>query len=328
MKWNQWYSILCIAGIRSQSSISVTSSFWGTLSDELQHGTGSPHAIPNQQDCPLCPVLSSFRWLHQWGFHLREDLSDFFKFINVLPKFSHALILSWITRWFSNSELFSAVLAHQSQHPNMQLFSVGPSLFQEDFALTLYWPYTSLVVLVFFGCLLSQLGDIYSTASSDSVRFGLLPTMSRFVHIPLSPSHPEDWLSFVKCFTGIALYPAPSFSLVFIWVSVAQPRLWWKDSSSASTPHGQWWNLLINFRLKHVTCLCKAVTMWCAEVSFGPICYTPKSFTPLFSHKHPLWNLVNCSRKLALQKWTMEKSAYVCLALLQKVGMFLTLIIT
>lgn len=215
MKWNQWYSILCIAGIRSQSSISVTSSFWGTLSDELQHGTGSPHAIPNQQDCPLCPVLSSFRWLHQWGFHLREDLSDFFKFINVLPKFSHALILSWITRWFSNSELFSAVLAHQSQHPNMQLFSVGPSLFQEDFALTLYWPYTSLVVLVFFGCLLSQLGDIYSTASSDSVRFGLLPTMSRFVHIPLSPSHPEDWLSFVKCFTGIALYPAPSFSLVF-----------------------------------------------------------------------------------------------------------------
>lgn len=60
----------------------------------------------------------------------------------------------------------------------------------EGFTLALYSPYTFLVVLVFFGCLLSLLGDIYPTASSSSVKFGLLQTMSRFVHISSCPFPP------------------------------------------------------------------------------------------------------------------------------------------
>lgn len=61
---------------------------------------------------------------------------------------------------FSNSEVVSVVLVHQSQHPNMQLFIIGSSLFWETvFTLTLYSSYTSLVILVFFVCLLSLLGE-------------------------------------------------------------------------------------------------------------------------------------------------------------------------
>lgn len=101
---------------------------------------------------------------------------------------------------------------------------------------------------------------------------------------PLAPSHPMDRLSFVKCFIDVALYHAPSFSLIFTWFSVAQTRVWWKVCICAFTLHEQLLKTLTNFRLKHIRCLCKAITSWYAEVSFGPMCYILRWFTAFYYH--------------------------------------------
>lgn len=74
-------------------------------------------------------ILSSFRWLHQWGFHLREDLSDFLNLSTCYQNFHMPWFWAELHSDFSNSELFKAV--HQSQHPNMQVFSIGTSPFQK-----------------------------------------------------------------------------------------------------------------------------------------------------------------------------------------------------
>lgn len=266
-----------------------------------------PFQISRIVPCPVFVILSSFKWLHQWGFHL-WDLSHFFKFINVLPNFSHALILSWIMWWF--------------QKFRGSFSGVGTSVTTSKYAVIYYWlltflrdsfhPYTLLIVHVScdFGilCLFIVLAwRVYSTASSDTVRFGLLQCLGLF-KFPLAPSHPVDWLSFVKCFTDVALYLAPSFSLALIWFSVAQLHSsgYGVKTVSASTSQGQWWNLLINFKLKRVKCLCKAVTMWCAEVSFEPMCYTSRSFTLLYFHTNTLcetWELVLGSLSSKYRQW-------------------------
>lgn len=130
------------------------------------------------------------------------------------------------------------MLIHQPQLPNMQLFIIGTSLFLERVSPLHLHLLTVLVFCVFFGCLLSLLGGIYSTTSSCSVKFSMLQAMFRGLStFPLAPSHHMDWLSFVKCFIDVAVYHAPSFSLAFIWFSVAQPRVWGKDCVCASTLH-------------------------------------------------------------------------------------------
>lgn len=88
---------------------------------------------------------------------------------------------------FSNSGVFSAVLVHQSQSPNTQLFIIGMPLFQEKVSplnfthLThLLWFWYSLAA--YCSCL-----EISTLQLPLTVRFGLLQPMSRFVHISSCP---------------------------------------------------------------------------------------------------------------------------------------------
>lgn len=89
------------------------------------------------------------------------------------------------------------MLVHQGQLSDMQLFIIGTSLFLGKVS-PLYVPLIW-VFRIFFGCLLPLLGDIYSPASSSSVKFSLLQAMFRFDHFSSCPfpSHGSAKLYFI-----------------------------------------------------------------------------------------------------------------------------------
>lgn len=160
---------------------------------EFQHGTGSPHAT-SEQNCPvscshdfvltqMAPSvgLSSRRRSH-WFLQIYQYVTNIFTCLD--SELNYVVVLV-IQRYFQ----LCGTSATTSKYAVIHYWHL--TFLGEGFTLALYSPYTFLVVLVFFGCLLSLLGDIYPTASSNSVKFGLLQTMSRFVHISSCPFPPR-----------------------------------------------------------------------------------------------------------------------------------------
>lgn len=112
--------------------------------------------------------------------------------------------------------------------------------------------------------------------------------MFRFVHVSSCPfsSHRLTQLCEMRYWRGWV--PCTWLLTCFHLVLCCPAQGIVKNCACASTLPEQWWSPLINFKLKHIRCSGNAITIWWAELSFGPMCCILQWFTAFCYHMSTL----------------------------------------